>query len=89
MCEDYRAGATVDLKFDDADRAAGKQIGCRGPRALGARTAGSHTSIPMCWKSGAAGLPTHHGHALDATHFLAEDRPEAVATELRTFLHAP
>ena len=28
MCEDYRAGATVDLKFDDADRAAGNQIAC-------------------------------------------------------------
>ena len=33
--------------------------------------------------------PDVRGRALDATHFLAEDRPEEVATELRTFLRAP
>ncbi len=28
MCEDYRAGRTTDLAHDEADRAAGKTIGC-------------------------------------------------------------
>src|SRR5258708_671899 len=28
MCEDYRAGASVDIEFDDADRAAGRTIAC-------------------------------------------------------------
>ena len=28
MCEDYRAGRTTDLAHDEADRAAGKKIGC-------------------------------------------------------------
>src|SRR5215471_15325256 len=28
MCEDYRAGRSSDLEHDEADRAAGKKIGC-------------------------------------------------------------
>ena len=28
MCEDYRAGATIDRELDDADLAAGRQIEC-------------------------------------------------------------
>ena len=88
MCEDYRAGATVDLKFDDADRAAGKQIGCAVLVLWGAHGGLPHVypDVLEVWRRWA---PDAHGRALDATHFLAEDQPEAVATELRTFLRAP
>ncbi len=28
ICEDYRAGASIDRKLDDADQAAGRKIAC-------------------------------------------------------------
>ena len=85
MCEDYRAGATIDRALDDADRGT-RTIACpvralwgadgraaallRGPaRALARRTRP---------RSPAAAIP-------DASHFLVEDQPEAVAADLLAF----
>jgi haloacetate dehalogenase len=28
MCEDYRAGLTIDVQHDEADRAAGRRVDC-------------------------------------------------------------
>jgi haloacetate dehalogenase len=85
MCEDYRAGATVDLEHDDADRAAGRQIGCPTLALWSARGAlprfyGDPLDVWRPW------APDVRGRGLDASHFLAEDRPEEVAAELRDFL---
>ena len=84
MCEDYRAGATIDRQLDDADRGR-RTISC---------------PILALW-GGAGALPRFYddplelwrvyapeitGHAVPgASHFLAEDAPEEVASELLTF----
>jgi haloacetate dehalogenase len=85
MCEDYRAGATVDLARDRADRAAGRRIACP-VLVLWA----AHGSLPKTypdvlavWRPWADDLD---GAAIDAGHFLAEDRPEDVAAALLAFL---
>jgi haloacetate dehalogenase len=85
MCEDYRAGATIDVADDDADRAAGRSIVCpvlvlwagRGalPRFYG--------DVVDVWRPWA---PDVRGAAVDAGHFLAEDRPEDTTDHLLTFL---
>jgi haloacetate dehalogenase len=85
MCEDYRAGATVDVADDDADRAAGRQIACpvlvlwagRGalPRFYG--------DVLEVWRPWA---PDVRGEGLDAGHFIPEDRPEDTADRLLAFL---
>jgi haloacetate dehalogenase len=85
ICEDYRAGATIDVAHDEADRDAGRRIGCPVLALWGSRGA-----LPMLygdvlaiWREWADDV---RGREVDATHFLAEDRPESVAAELTAFL---
>ena len=86
MCEDYRAGATVDRELDEADSAAGSTITCP-VRALW----GADGALPRfyddpleLWRGFA---PDITGRAIeDASHFLVEDQPEAVAADLLAFL---
>ena len=85
MCEDYRAGASVDVAYDDADREAGRQIACP-VLVLWAGRGGLprfYSDVLEVWRPWA---PDVRGKALDATHFLAEDRPEEAAAELLAFL---
>ena len=85
MCEDYRAGAAVDVVHDDADRVAGRRIGC---------------PVLVLW-AGRGGLPRFYGdpidvwrpwapdvsgRGIDSSHFIAEHRPEETAAELLSFL---
>jgi haloacetate dehalogenase len=84
ICEDYRAGATVDVEHDEADRAAGRRIACPVLALWGARGA-----LPIFyddplehWRAWADDVT---GHALDASHFLVEDRPEETAAALTAF----
>lgn len=84
MCEDYRAGATVDRLLDDADRGR-RTIGCP-VLALW----GSDGALPRfyddpldLWRIYA---PVLTGRAVeDASHFLVEDVPGVVAEELLAF----
>jgi haloacetate dehalogenase len=88
MCEDYRAGASVDLAHDDADREAGRQIACP-VLVLWAGRGGLprfYADVLEIWRPWA---PDLRGEAVDATHFLAEDRPEEIAAKLLGFLAAP
>jgi haloacetate dehalogenase len=84
MCEDYRAGASVDLDHDDADRAAGRRIECPVLVLWGARGAlPAFYGDPLAlWRPWADDL---RGRALDATHFLVEDEPDEVAGALTDF----
>jgi haloacetate dehalogenase len=87
MCEDYRAGATVDLEHDGADREAGRQIDCP-VLVLWAGRGGLplfYEDVVGVWRPWA---PDVRGRPIDATQFLAEDRPEETAAELLTFLGA-
>ncbi|MDQ6745166.1 MAG: alpha/beta hydrolase [Actinomycetota bacterium] len=81
FCEDYRAGATVDREHD-ADRGT---IACPVMALWGARGAleAFYDDVLAVWRPWA---PDLRGHAIDASHFLVEDEPEAVTAELLAFL---
>jgi haloacetate dehalogenase len=85
MSEDYRAGATVDVALDDADREAGRQIRCPVLVLWAVRGAlpGFYGDVLEIWRPWA---PDVRGQAIDAGHFLAEDRPEETAAQLHAFL---
>lgn len=87
MCEDYRAGATIDRELDDADRAAGRQIDCPVLALWGRRGALErfYGDVLAVWRPWA---PDVRRRGVDATHFLVEDAPEEVAGELAEFLAA-
>jgi haloacetate dehalogenase len=82
MCEDYRAGATVDREHDGAEAAT---IACP-VRALwgGAGALPRFYDDPLeLWRAFA---PEITGRAVeDASHFLVEDAPEEVSAELLEF----
>jgi haloacetate dehalogenase len=85
MCEDYRAGATIDRALDEADR--GRQIDCPVLALWGRRGALElfYGDVLEVWRPWASDL---RGHGVDASHFLVEDAPEEVAAELIAFLRA-
>ena len=67
MCEDYRAGRTSDLEHDEADRAAGKKIGCPVLALWGAQGLPANAGLdPLaCWRDWASdlrGSPIASGH---------------------------
>ena len=85
MCEDYRAGATIDFEHDDADRTAGRRIKCP-VLVLWALRGGLprfYDDVLGVWRPWAQDV---RGAGVDATHFLAEDAPEATADHLLSFL---
>ena len=85
VCEDYRAGASIDVEHDDADRAAGRRIECP-TLVLWAGRGGLprfYADVLDVWRPWA---PDVRGTAVEASHFMAEDRPEDTARELLTFL---
>ena len=88
MCEDYRAGATIDRAFDDADRGR-RTIGCP-VRALwgGAGALPLFYDDPLeLWRPYA---PRVTGRAVEgASHFLVEDAPGEVAADLGGFFGEP
>jgi haloacetate dehalogenase len=81
MCEDYRAGATIDRKHDEADRTAGRLIECPVRALWGTRGAlpAFYGDVLAVWRAWARDVS---GGGIDASHFLAEDEPDAVAAEL-------
>ena len=87
MCEDYRAGATIDRALDDADRGT-RTIACR-TRALwgGAGALPLFYEDPLeLWRPYA---PEIEGRAIEgASHFLVEDAPGEVADDLAGFFAA-
>jgi haloacetate dehalogenase len=86
-CEDYRAGASIDLEMDEADDKAGKKIQCPVHTLWGAKgTIGALWDILTVWREKSAGQVT--GKALDCGHFLPEERPQDVLDELLRFFGA-
>jgi haloacetate dehalogenase len=82
ICEDYRAGASIDAEID----AAGGTITCPVLVLWGAWGALPlfYGDVLAVWRAWATDL---RGRAIDASHFLAEDEPELVAAELLGFLN--
>jgi haloacetate dehalogenase len=81
-CEDYRAGASIDLMHDDADLQ--RKIGCP-VLALWAERGAMHRQYNVLdtWKERAANAS---GKPLPSSHFIAEEVPEMLLSELGTFL---
>jgi haloacetate dehalogenase len=79
-CEDYRAGATIDLAHDAVDTT---RIRCPVLVLWSADGIGSSYDVLSIWREQA---DTVNGRALDCGHFLAEERPEETSGELVTFL---
>jgi haloacetate dehalogenase len=82
ICEDYRAGATIDREVDEADR--GRPIDCPVLVLWGTRGALGplYGDVLAVWRPWA---PDVRGRGVDASHFLVEDRPEEIASELAAF----
>jgi haloacetate dehalogenase len=89
ICEDYRAGAGIDVQIDAADRAAGRRIACP-ILALWSRTdLGRWHDVLEVWRRWAAEPAAVAGRALGVGHYLAEEAPGEVADALLAFLTPP
>jgi len=83
-CEDYRAAASIDLLHDEADRDEARKVACPLLALWGGRGAMEKTyDVEAVWHDYANDV---RGKPLDAGHFLAEERFEETAQELRNFL---
>ena len=85
MMEDYRAGLGVDRAADDADMAAGRRVSAPVLVLWASRDdLGELYGDPLeVWRSWSHDL---RGHEVSSGHHMAEEIPDVLATELRTFL---
>ena len=84
MCEDYRAGASIDLKHDEADLS--KKIACPVLTLWGLKgPMGRIYDVLAIWKERGASVT---GKGVPAGHNVQEDAPAEVLAELRPFLRA-
>jgi haloacetate dehalogenase len=84
MCEDYRAGASIDLKHDAADL--DKKIACPLQVLWGERSPmGRIYDVLAIWRDRGTKVT---GKALPGGHNLQEDVPEQVIAEVRALLKA-
>jgi haloacetate dehalogenase len=82
MCEDYRAGVTVDYRLDGAERGR-RRIACPVLALCGRRGALERWhDVPAVWRDWADDVT---GQALDAGHFLPEEAPDETYAALRAF----
>lgn len=83
-CEDYRAGATVDLVADQKDIAAGRTIDVPVHAVWGSAGIPSAGASPLeAWKQLA---PEATGQAVDSGHFVPEENPAGCLKALLPFL---
>jgi haloacetate dehalogenase len=80
-CEDYRAGASIDLEHDEAD--ADRTLACPTLVLWSKSGIGSSYDVPRIWSQRA---PRLSAHPLDRGHFLAEERPEKTISALLSFI---
>ena len=82
MCEDYRSAATIDLTHDRADAA--RRIDCPAHVLWGERGVVQRLFTPLeDWQAKCAYEVT--GRALPTGHYIPEEAPETLATELEAF----
>jgi haloacetate dehalogenase len=88
MIEDYRAGLGLDRQHDEADRAAGRKLGCPLLVLWSARDdlETLHGDILGIWRGWASDVS---GRSLDCGHHMAEEAPEELAAELGGFFEGP
>jgi haloacetate dehalogenase len=84
ICEDYRAGITIDLEHDRATLAAKEQIKCPYLALWGASNTVGKCFDPLAeWRKYA---PQVQGEALPCGHFMAEEAPELLIEKILPFL---
>lgn len=84
MCEDYRAGLTVDREHDEADRAAGRRVTCPALVLWSARDDTADYGDPVAiWRAWADDV---RSGTVDSGHHMAEEAPEELAAALTAFL---
>jgi haloacetate dehalogenase len=83
MCQDYRAGATVDVADDEADRGR-RTIDC--PTLVLWGTGGPVGREPDVMRTWRAWAPAAVGQALECGHYVAEERPAETIVAVRDLL---
>jgi haloacetate dehalogenase len=82
-CEDYRAAATIDIQHDDEDDQYGRRVSCLMLVLWGQDGVIERCFDPLSlWRIRADQVS---GHAMPGGHFLAEQHPQTVASELIDF----
>jgi len=84
ICEDYRAGATIDFEHDMADKAEGRKIAC--PLLVlwsGRGAIDDWYGVLDVWREWATDV---RGEALPCGHYLPEEAPNETVEALMTFL---
>jgi haloacetate dehalogenase len=85
MVEDYRAGLGIDRDHDDGDRRSGRKLTC--PVLVAWATRDDLEELygdPLdVWRAWADDL---RGARIESGHHIAEEAPEALVAELRSFL---
>jgi len=85
MCEDYRAGATIDYVLDQADYGQ-RRIACPLLALWGSRgQLETWYDVVSIWRDWADDV---RGRAIDSGHYLAEEAPDATYAELAAFFGA-
>jgi pimeloyl-ACP methyl ester carboxylesterase len=90
ICEEYRAGATIDVEHDRADKEASRRIECPmlhlwaegGPLDTFYARDGGQLGIWRQW------APRAQGQAMKGGHFLPEENPGDTAAIVKRFLSA-
>lgn len=83
MCEDYRAGATIDFELDGADRGK-KKIGCPVLALWGMKNfLPQWYDVLAVWRDWADDV---EGRGIDCGHYLPEEAPEETYEALHQFL---
>jgi haloacetate dehalogenase len=84
VCEDYRAGATIDRRLDEADLAAGRRIACPTFLVWATHYIGRRNPDPVqIWKPWCTDIA---GASVDSGHFIAEENPKDLLAALLPLL---
>lgn len=84
ICEEYRAGETIDLELDGADLAAGRTISAPTLALWGANGLVERFFSPLeCWRKFIPGI---QGSSLPCGHFIPEEAPLPMLEQVLAFL---
>jgi haloacetate dehalogenase len=84
VCEDYRAGATIDRQLDEANLAAGWKIACPVFFIWASDYLGKRNPDPVAiWKPWCTSI---EGAEVDSGHLIAEENPQGLLDALLPFL---
>jgi haloacetate dehalogenase len=84
MCEDYRAGASIDFEHDDADQKTGRKVTCPLLVLWGAKGNVGRLFDPLAvWRERATDV---RGRAMPSGHNIQLEAPAETLSELRAFL---